>query len=501
MSIRHIYGTSTTPTRPPSLELPSAKSQMRMNDKLGNSNMIFLMACFIGINSGFLIGYMTSIIGGLIFGTGFMTNLFPYGAFTYHNFVVYSMVMSLVPATLYIFGSIRIYIRKRDFSRLDMRRQMILSGVLVSLGSVVTALTTTEFMYILGPNMFAMGFGIMYQGAQVYMSEMGFAHRNCLPAVNISFKIMIAICIFVANLVNCGTNSIKGGWGWKVSIGIAVLPAAIISIGAFLLTDTPMSMIKLGRFDDAKQLLQRLHGSNHDVYILFKDLLAANEASKSAKGSEKQIMSGQQNRPYRAMAIALPLFQQLTGMNVIVIFAPYLFQVIGFPESAALTYTAIVGGVNVAATIIGIISVMLGILVWIKLGGVDVYDYLIIATTCICVAGFAWSWGPLGWIILSSDDLLLLYPLEVRSCSQQSSSKVHWNFSGFMTLVFPSMVYLFKFYVLYLFAFFGVIMSFLAYYFMPDTNQILVEEDASEVWKQHWFWRRYFVDLDNDLMV
>ncbi|KAI3847416.1 hypothetical protein MKW98_032742 [Papaver atlanticum] len=275
-----------------------------------------------------------------------------------------------------------------------------------------------------------------------------------------------------------------------------------------------MSMIKLGRFDDAKQLLQRLHGSNHDVYKLFKDLLAANEASKSAKGSEKQIMSRQQNRPYRAMAIALPLFQQLTGMNVIVIFAPYLFQVIGFPESAALTYTAIVGGVNVAATIIGIISasqgyrriffiaggvqicvgqIMSGILIWIKLGGVtghsDVYDYLIIATTCICVAGFA------------CDDMLLLYPLEVRSCGQQLSSKVHWNFSGFMTLVFPSMFYLFKFYVLYLFAFFGVIMSFLSYYFMPDTNQILVEEDASEVWKQHWYWRRYFVDLNSDLMV
>ncbi|XP_026450831.1 sugar transport protein MST6-like [Papaver somniferum] len=432
MSIRHIYGTGTTPTRPPALELPSAMSKMRMNvekpDQNKKMSLIFLMACFIGINSGFLIGYMTGIIGGLIFGTGFMTNLFPYGAFTYDNIVMYSMGISMVQWS---------------------------------------ALTTSQFMYILGPNIFAMGFGIMYQrqtlsfslilntelldlflmrgakkensrsGAQVYMSEMGFAHRSYLPAVNISFKMMIAIGIFVANLVNCGTNSIKGGWGWEVSIGIAALSAAIISIGYFLLPDTPMSMIKLGRFDDAKQLLQRLHGSNHDVYILFNDLLAANEALKSAKGSEKQIMSRQQNRPYRAMAIALPLFQQLTGINVIVIFAPYLFQVIGFQESAALTYTAIVGGVNVAATIIGIIAVsqgyrrifliaggvqicvgqiMLGILVWIKLGGVtgpsDVYDYLVIATTCICVAGFAWSWGPLGWIFLSSDDMLLLYPLE-----------------------------------------------------------------------------------------
>ncbi|XP_026443313.1 sugar transport protein 4-like [Papaver somniferum] len=125
------------------------------------------------------------------------------------------------------------------------------------------------------------------------------------------------------------------------------------------------------------------------------------------------------------MAIALPLFQQLTGMNVMVLYAPYLFQAVGFGTSAALTYAAITGGVNVVATIIGIISVskgcrrfffiaggvqifvgqiMLGILVRIKLGGSDVFDNLIIASSCICVAGFAWSWGPLGRIFLSSDD-------------------------------------------------------------------------------------------------
>ncbi|XP_026390582.1 sugar transport protein MST8-like [Papaver somniferum] len=413
MSMRHKNGTGTPP--PPPTELPSTESKMRMNVEKSNENkkisLSFLMACFIGINSGFLIGYMTGIIGGLMFGTGFVNHFYPSDdAFTYSDIVLYSMLMSFFPAILYISGSIGIDIRKRDFSRLDMRRHMILSGALVSMGSVVTIFNAVPIIFILGPNLFAMGFGMMYQGAQVYMSEMGFAHKNYLASLNIAFKMMIAIGIFVANIVNCCTNSIKGGWGWEVSIGIAAIPAAIISIGSFLLPDTPMSMIKLGKFDDAKQLLQRLHGTNDDVYILFKELLATNEASKSAKGCEKQIMSQTQNTPYRVMAIALSLFQQLTGMNVIVMYAPYLFQVIGFQESAALTYTAIIGGVNVAATIIGIISarqgcrrvfliaggvqicvgqILLGILIWIKLGGAtgpsDVYDYLIISTTCVCV--------------------------------------------------------------------------------------------------------------------
>ncbi|KAI3981319.1 hypothetical protein MKX01_004583 [Papaver californicum] len=437
--------------------------------------LIFLTIRFIGITSGFLIGYMTGIIG-VIFGTGYRNNFSP-DTDNHDHVDFYSICSSLVPGILYLSGFWGIDIRKQSFSRLDMRRHMIFSGALVAMGSVITALTTNIYIKIMniGLNLFA--FGIILYGAQVYMSEMGFAHRNYLASLNIAFKMMISIGILVANLVNSSTNSIKGGWGWELSI-----------------------------VDDAKQLLQGLHGTNDDVHILFKDLLAANEASKTAKECEKKIMSQTQNRPYRVMAIALPLFQQLTGMDVIVLYAPYLFQVVGFEVSAALKYTAILGEVNVAATIIGIISVsrgcrrfflvaggiqivvgqiMLAILTLIKLGGAtgpsDVYDYLIIATTCICVAGFAWSWGPLGWIFLSScDDMLLLYPLEVRSCGQNLASKVHWLFSGFITYLFPFMVCQFKFYVLYLFAFF---------------------EDVSKVWKQHLFWRRYFVDLDTDMMV
>ncbi|KAI3849558.1 hypothetical protein MKW92_011354 [Papaver armeniacum] len=509
--MRHKNG-STLPTE---VDLPSAKSKMRMNVEKSDKkemSLIFLTACFIGITSAFLIGYILGITGrGIMFGTGYANQFLPE---TYNwSVAIYGILISFIPATLYAWGIFAIHIRRDDFSRLDMRRHMIWSGALMFMGSVVFALATDIFNYAMHT------IGMMLY-ACVYMSEMGFAHRNYLASMNIAFKIMIAIGIFVANLVNCSTNSIKGGWGWRVSIGIAAIPAAITSIGSFLLPDTPMSMIKLGKFDDAKQLLERLHGTSDGIHILFKDLLAANEASKSAKGSEKQILSQTHNKPYRLMAKALPLFQQLTGMNVMVFYAPYLFQALGFQNGAALTYTAIIGGVNVAATIIGVISVkigcrrifliaggvqlfigqiMLGMLIWIKLGGSHEYDYFIIATCCICVSGFAWSYGPVGWIFLSSDDdMLRLYPLEVRSCCQYLASKVHWQLSSFVTFIFPVTVCVFKFYFLYMLAFFGMVMTFHAYHFLPDTDHLLVEEDVSTVRKQHWYWRRYFVDLEND---
>ncbi|KAI3853200.1 hypothetical protein MKW92_037461 [Papaver armeniacum] len=515
--MRHKYG--STLITPPPTESPSAESKMRMNiEKSDKMSLIFLTACFIGITSAFLIGYMLGIIGGVIFGTGYGNHFLPE---TYNRSVaVYGALIPFIPASLYFSGIIAILARKKhEFSRLDTRRHMILSGALMSMGSVFTALATTgliPIMCVLGPTLYAYGFGLIHQGAQAYMSEMGFAHRDYLPSLNIAFKLTIAIGIFVANLVNCSTNSITDGWGWRLSIGIAAIPAAITSIGSFLLPDTPMSMIKLGKFDDAKQLLQRLHGTDDGVHALFKDLLGANEASKSAKGFEKQIMSQTHNRPYRLMAIAIPFF-----------YAPYLFQAVGFQTSEALTYTAIIGGVNVAATIIHIISVrqgcrrffliaggvqlfvgqiMLGILIRIKLGNSDAYDYLILATSCICVSGFAWSWGPLGWIFLSSDDdLLLLYPWRfVRAariwlqscigCFPLSSLLYSPHSLPIQVLCFIR--------VRFLWEDVSKIWKqhwFWRRYFVNLNND--VEEDVSEVWKQHWFWRRYFVDRDNDLIV
>ncbi|MCL7024141.1 hypothetical protein MKW94_026699 [Papaver nudicaule] len=201
------------------------------------------------------------------------------------------------------------------------------------------------------------------------------------------------------------------------------------------------------------------------------------------------------------MEISLILFQQLT---VMVLHAPYLFQVVGFGTSASLTYTAIIGGANVTATIISIVLVsqgcrrfflivggvqifiMLGIMIYIKLGGMtgpfDMYDYLIITTTCICVAGFAWLWG------------------------STMRPKFGFNYAltafRFITFVFPVICMLIQVFChIYLSPLFVVIMTFHAYDFIPNTNRMLSEEDASKVWKQHWFWRRYFVDLENNLMA
>lgn len=88
----------------------------------------------------------------------------------------------------------------------------------------------------------------------------------------------------------------------------------------------------------------------------FNDLVAASEASSKVEHPWRNLLQ-RKYRPHLAMAIAIPFFQQLTGINVIMFYAPVLFKTIGFGSDAALMSAVITGGVNVIATVVSIYGV------------------------------------------------------------------------------------------------------------------------------------------------
>ncbi|KAF9619071.1 hypothetical protein IFM89_005085 [Coptis chinensis] len=136
-------------------------------------------------------------------------------------------------------------------------------------------------------------------------------HRGKLNNI---FRLMITIGICLANLVNYETNTIKGGWGWRLSLGLAVLPACAMIIGSFFVPDTPRSMIDRGKNDEAKETLRRIRGTV-DVDAEYKDMVVESKF-KDNDQSWKAIFS-RKYKPQLVMALAIPFFQQFTGINVI----------------------------------------------------------------------------------------------------------------------------------------------------------------------------------------
>lgn len=107
-------------------------------------------------------------------------------------------------------------------------------------------------------------------------------------ALNIGFQMAITIGILAAQLVNYGTAKIKGGYGWRVSLALAAVPAIIMTVGSLFLPDTPNSLIERGHREKAKAMLQKIRGTEK-VDEEFQDLIDASEASKLVQHPWKNI--------------------------------------------------------------------------------------------------------------------------------------------------------------------------------------------------------------------
>lgn len=198
-------------------------------------------------------------------------------------------------------------------------------------------------------------------------------------------------------------------------------------------------------------------------------------------------------------------------------YAPVLFNTLGFGGDASLYSAVITGAVNVLSTVVSIYSVdkvgrrmllleagvqmflsqvVIAIILGLKLSDnsdnlAKGYAILVVVMVCTFVSAFAWSWGPLGWLIPSET-----FPLETRSAGQSITVCVNLLFTFVIAQAFLSMLCHFKFGIFLFFSGWVLIMSFFVLFLLPETKNIPIEEMTERVWKQHWLWKRFIDDDD-----
>lgn len=115
---------------------------------------------------------------------------------------------------------------------------------------------------------------------------------------------------------------------------------------------------------------------------------------------------------------------------------------------------------------------------------------IIVLFICIYVAAFAWSWGPLGWLVPSE-----IFPLEIRSAGQSITVSVNMFFTFIIAQVFLVALCHLKFGLFYFFAGWVLIMTVFIALFLPETKNVPIEEIIL-VWRKHWFWGKFVTDED-----
>lgn len=168
------------------------------------------------------------------------------------------------------------------------------------------------------------------------------------------FQLATTFGIFTANMINFGTQKLEP-WGWRLSLGLAAVPALLMTVGGILLSETPNSLIERGYQEKGRKILEKIRGTKN-VSAEYQDMVDASELANSIKHPFRNIFQ-KRNRPQLVMAILMPTFQILTGINSILFYAPVLFRSMGFGGNAALYSSAVTGAVLCSSTFLSIATV------------------------------------------------------------------------------------------------------------------------------------------------
>lgn len=419
-------------------------------------------------------------------------------------------LLTLFTSSLYLAALIASFFASATTKKFGRKISMLCGGVVFLVGAILNGAAMNVEMLIIGRLLLGVGIGYANQSVPVYLSEM--APAKLRGSLNIGFQMAITIGILAASLVNYGTAKMRSN-GWRVSLVLAAVPALIMTVGSFFLPDTPNSMIERGLPDQARELLKKIRGTSN-VQEEFDDIVEASEASQKVTSPWKTIME-RRYRPQLVVTLFIPFFQQLTGINVIMFYAPVLFKTLGFGDTASLMSAVVTGVVNMIATFVSIFTVDkfgrrvlllaggiqmmicqvgVGLLISAVFGTSGVGSFskglgdITLALICVYVAGFAWSWGPLGWLVPSE-----IHPLETRSAGQSVNVSVNMLFTFFIGQLFLSMLCDMKFGLFFFFGGWVLVMTIFVYYFLPETKNVPLEE-MNRVWKAHWFWGKYIPD-------
>ncbi|KAM7253089.1 hypothetical protein ACFE04_025707 [Oxalis oulophora] len=473
-----------------------------------------VITCIVAASTGLIFGYDIGISGGVTAMNPFLEKFFPsilkkaQKAETSLYCMYDSQVLTSFTSSLYLAALISSLAASRVSALLGRRGIMLVGGCLFLTGAALNGGAQNIAMLIIGRILLGLGVGFTNQATPLYLSEV--APPKLRGGFSAGFQLFVAIGVIVSNVVNFFTKDYT--WGWRLSLGLAAVPAIIMTVGALFILDTPNSLVERGKMDEARQSLVRIRGKDADVEPELAEIVKASEIARAANQEPLMTMFKRMYRPHIVIAILLPCFQQLTGINIIAFYAPVLFKSVGFGDDSSYIASIILAGANFTAIIVStgfvdrygrrFLLLAGGTLMFFCLVAVSAVlgvtasnssaktiptsdGIAVLVVMCIYSAGFGWSWGPLSWLIPSE-----IFPIKIRPTGQSISVAVGSGMTFLLTQTFLSMLChltygTFLFYAGWLF-----VMTTFAMFFVPETKGISIDS-MYVVWGRHWFWGRF----------
>ena len=425
----------------------------------------------------------TAALGGLLFGydTGVISGAI---LFLREAFHLSNLMLGVVTSLALAGAALGAGVGGPLSDRYGRRPILIATACIFVVGGLVSASAMSLPMLLVGRFVVGLGIGGASMLTPLYLAEIAPARER--GALVSSSQLAVTVGILVAYLVGYAFAA-DGAWRWM--LGLGAMPGVVLAVGMLVLPETPRWLAGHGHVDQARAALLRLRGVTADIKPEMARLRA--DLHPDVKALPTGRLGHKAARLPLVVGIGLALFQQVTGINTVIYYAPVIFQSSGLSSaSAAILATAGIGIVNVVMTMIAIrlvdrvgrrplllggllgMGVSLCLLATAFLLGQGGWLSLLTAATLATYVGFfAIGLGPVFWLLISE-----LFPLAIRARGMSAATIVNWLANLVVALTFLDMTELLgRPGVFFLYAGFTFAALVFAYRLVPETKGLSLE--------------------------
>ena len=393
-----------------------------------------------------LLGAAITALGGLLFGydTGVISGALLFIGKDFHGLT--SFDKELLTSILLIGALLGALAAGRIADRIGRRPTVLGTAALFVAGVMLAAFSPSYGVLVGARVIIGLAVGSASMVVPLYIGEVAPPRvRGALVSFN---QLAITSGILASYLVDYGLASSQN---WRLMFGLAAIPAILMFTGMLFQHESPHWLVAQGREDEARKVLHQVRDEG-DI-----DAEIAQVRELSARRSSFREVAAPAVRHVMVIGVALAVFQQITGINTIIYYAPTLLSSAGLGSSAALLANVVNGAVNVAMTIVairlldrtgrrplllggttGMAAGMIVVALTFLLGGDQLHGaaaYIAIAGLLIYTGSFAIGLGPVFWLLISE-----IYPVKIRGQAMSVATMANWGANFVVTISFLTLL-------------------------------------------------------------
>lgn len=361
-------------------------------------------------------------------------------------------------------------------NKFGRKKTLLWIGILFLISSIGAALAQDVYTFMIFRFIGGLSIGASSVVAPVYISEI--APPKYRGRMVISFQLNIVAGILFAYLSNYLLRGVGGEDDWRWMMGIVAIPSLLFSLFMFYTPESPRWLLLHKKDEEGARKIFAMSGASPDELIA--------EIKTSANTKKEKLFSKKFYWPL-LLAFLLAFFNQVSGINAIIYFAPRVFEMAGLGKDSAFLSTAGIGVVNLVFTVIGWYLIdrkgrktlmyigSIGYIISLSLIAYSFYSNShsgITAYVFMFIAAHAIGQGAVIWVFISE-----IFPNSVRAAGMSWGSLTHWVFAAIIANIFPFFATQFGGTSIFgFFAFMMVLQLLFVWKMMPETKGVSLEK-------------------------